>query len=381
MSFETAKKFIDDLLDDKYSDYISVETSPGIIVEFIGGEPLLEIDLIDQICDYFVAELIRRQHPWATRYCFSMCSNGVLYFDPRVQKFLRKHLNHLSFSISIDGNKELHDACRVFADGSGSYDIAMEGVRHYRDVLGGDIGSKMTLCPENVQYCYDATVSLLENGYEEIFLNCVYEEGWTLEHAKILYEQLKKLGQYIIDNDLFDKVYLSIFVEHFFRPKRAEENDNWCGGLGSMISVDYKGDIYPCIRYMESSLGPDIEPLMIGNVDHGVMTTCKERDCVECMRAVTRRSQSTDECWNCPIAEGCSWCSAYNYQVYGTVDKRATFICPMHKARALANAWFWNTGFRKNGENKRFKMYIPEEWALEIIDKEEYEELKKLEGI
>ena len=60
------------------------------------------------------------------------------------------------------------------------------------------------------------------------------------------------------------------------------------------------------------------------------------------LEQITRRSQSTDECYNCPIASGCSWCSAYNYEIYGTPNKRTTFICPMHKARVLANIYYWN---------------------------------------
>jgi radical SAM protein with 4Fe4S-binding SPASM domain len=38
-----------------------------------------------------------------------------------------------------------------------------------------------------------------------------------------------------------------------------------------MIAVDYKGDIYPCIRYMESSLGNSAPPIIIGNVYDGIM--------------------------------------------------------------------------------------------------------------
>jgi sulfatase maturation enzyme AslB (radical SAM superfamily) len=49
MSFETAKKAIDYLFDNRLNDnfYFSEQTSAGIIFEFIGGEPLLEIDLIE----------------------------------------------------------------------------------------------------------------------------------------------------------------------------------------------------------------------------------------------------------------------------------------------------------------------------------------------
>ena len=61
MSFETAKKCIDMLIAESYTDesYVSIKTTPAIIIEFIGGEPLLEIDLIDKITDYFRSRLIQ----------------------------------------------------------------------------------------------------------------------------------------------------------------------------------------------------------------------------------------------------------------------------------------------------------------------------------
>ena len=365
--------------------YINTRNSPGLVIEFIGGEPLLEIDLVDKITDYFISELIRLRHPWATRFRLSICSNGTEYFNPKVQEYIKKHLSHLSFSISIDGCKELHDACRVFPDGSGSYDVAIAGVKHFTEVLGGVMGSKMTLAPANIGYTFQAVKNLIGLGYEEINLNCVYEEGWTLEHAKVLYAQLKQVADYIIDRKL--DIFLSIFEDNFFKPKDPDDLQNWCGGTGDMISVDYTGNIYPCIRYMPNSLGPDVKPLTIGHVDHGIECTCEERDCVKCLKAIDRRTQSTDECFNCPIADGCGSlpqqlrCSAYNYQVFGTADKRATYICVMHKARALANAYYWNRLYRAQGQSKRFKIHIPEDWALEIISPDEWTMLKELEEL
>jgi radical SAM peptide maturase (CXXX-repeat target family) len=381
MPLDVAKKFIDLLLDNDENtrEYINTRTKQAVILDFIGGEPLLEVELIDQIVDYFVQQAIIKDHPWQYHYVVSISSNGTLYFEPKVQEFIKKHLSHLSLSISVDGNKQLHDACRVFEDGTGSYDIAIAAVHHYVDVLGGNMGSKMTLAPENIAFTYEAVVSLIEEGYTEINLNCVYEEGWTAEHAAILYEQLKLLADYILENDLQDKIYVSIFENHFFCPKSPEDIQNWCGGTGSMISVDWKGDIYPCIRYMESSLGTEIKPLIIGNVHTGTLVTPDQCSIDQCLKCVNRRTQSTDECFNCPIAEGCSWCSAYNYQCFGTVDKRATYICIMHKARCLANAYYWNKYYILNGSNERFKLWIPDEWALEIIDENELNLLKFFE--
>jgi sulfatase maturation enzyme AslB (radical SAM superfamily) len=56
MSLEVAKKFIDLLLDNnEYTrTYVDTYSIRAAILDFIGGEPLLEVELIGQIIDYFV---------------------------------------------------------------------------------------------------------------------------------------------------------------------------------------------------------------------------------------------------------------------------------------------------------------------------------------
>ena len=703
MSMETAKKFVDLLLDaDESNKYINPSISPFIIIEFIGGEPLLEIDLIDEIMTYFTEQAFVKRHPWATRYMVSLCSNGVLYFEPNVQRFFRKHKNHLSLNITIDGNKELHDSCRVFPDGRPSYDMAVAAAKDWMDNKHGYMGSKITIAPGNITYLYDALVHMIDLGYLEINANCVYEEGWNIEYARELYNQMKHFSDYLLDNNL-DEVYCSLYEEHFFHPKEEGDDENWCwgagtpiltdhgyvpieniqvgdlvythdgtlkpvinvmshraenvvnikmsgvfdlvctdnhklftrmfkhrghkgekhyepinksavkdirhedliklfqlptndlgetnpiayivgryigdgwsycentghviccsfdekdmlkeqlskanigyytnenepvvefiigrdtnnennvrlhdilkecgqlahgkkvpsiclgwnkqsllelirgyidangyistngqfrintvsyrlaqdvmlilrtlgftptcyknngikdryeiyfypdpdrakyvhfednelytfglkyeevepqtvynitvaenhsyvaggivssncGGTGVMLSCDPGGYLYPCIRYMESSLGDEQEPMRIGHVDFGLETNDKEVQIVKCLNCITRRTQSTDECYYCPIAEGCSWCSAYNYQVFGTADKRATYICEMHKARSLANVYYWNKRYKKNNEDKKYYMWCPKEWAIPIIGENEYKYLLDISG-
>ena len=380
MSLETAKKFVDMLLDaaPENNCYINPENSPFLVIEFIGGEPFLGIGLIDQIMDYFVSQAFERMHPWATRYCVSICSNGVLYFEEAVQRFLNKHRNHMSLSVTIDGNKELHDSCRVFPDGSPSYDIAVAAAKDWMD-RGGYMGSKITIAPGNITYLYEALTHMVELGYTEINANCVYEKGWTLAHAQELYRQMKRFADYLLENDL-DNIYCSLFEENFFKPKIEGDDQNWCGGTGAMLSCDPDGYLYPCIRYMESSLGKDQKPVRIGHVDTGLVTTEEEKETVRCLNCITRRTQSTDECYYCPVAEGCSWCSAYNYQEFGTADRRATYICEMHKARSLANVYFWNKWYGKTGTPQKFRIHCPKEWALPIIGEGEYEFLLKISG-
>ena len=93
---------------------------------------------------------------------------------------------------------------------------------------------------------------------------------------------------------------------------------------------------------------------------------------------MTRTSQSPQKCLDCKISRGCSWCSAYNYEYYGKLNKRTTFICEMHKARALANIYFWNKYYKILNEDTKKLCYLEKEEALKIIPEEEYEMLISL---
>jgi hypothetical protein len=123
---------------------------------------------------------------------------------------------------------------------------------------------------------------------------------------------------------------------------------------------------------MASSLNGRQKPLNIGTIDNGYIHTDAEKQNFNLLLNITRRSQSTEECFNCPIARGCSWCSGYNYEEFGTPNKRATYICCMHKAQSLANVYYWNKLYKKLNIDKVFNMNIPKEWALDIIDDKEY---------
>lgn len=166
-----------------------------------------------------------------------------------------------------------------------------------------------------------------------------------------------------------------MFTEYCGKPHNENDNQNYCGGLGLMIAVDYKGDIYPCLRYMETSSNKNIPPYTIGDLENGINIKKEHCERVNCMSCITRRSQSTDECFNCPIATGCGWCSAYNYEVFGTQNKRATYICCMHKARVLANVYYW----KRMGVD--FPMNCPRDWAIEIIGEDEYDKLNTMEVV
>ena len=54
MSIETAKSTVDYILDHETDELFHFES---VVFNFIGGEPFLEIDLIDRICDYLKMQM------------------------------------------------------------------------------------------------------------------------------------------------------------------------------------------------------------------------------------------------------------------------------------------------------------------------------------
>lgn len=383
MSFETAKEFVDLLIKESYDpeSYVYIENTPAIIVEFIGGEPLLETKLMTDIIDYVRYRLIQEHHPWAQYVLFSLISNGVRYFEDDVQKMIQKNNNRLSFGISLDGCKELHDMCRVFPDGvTGSYDLAVAGCEHYMKNYNPEMLTKMTIAPENVTWIFKAIKNLISLGYESIHCNCVYEEGWTVDHATILYNEFKKVSDYLIENDLHNDIFISMLNDENGTPLKETENKNYCGSTGCMLACDPDGVICPCIRFMKSSLGEELGDFSLGDVKHGIGKLPEHKERINILDNISRRSQSTDECWNCPIASGCGWCTAHNYQATGNPDIRCTYICWMHRARSLACVYHWNKVYEKNNEDigEYFPMNLQEEYILQIITEKEYEMLKSL---
>ena len=379
MEFETAKEFIDKLLNDEYG-YINRYNSPAIIIEFIGGEPLLQIQLTRKIYEYFLDQCYELNHPWFTMHRVSICSNGLQYFDPDVQSFFHDYSSQISFNISIDGNKELHDACRIQPTGEGSYDVAMAALNHYNKHYSVERNSKMTLAPSNIKYLFDSVVDFINNGMTTINLNCVFEEGWTQDTATLEYEQLKKLADYILDNDL-EHLFIAIFRETPEGHQSKYSDGNHCGGLGSMLAMRPNGQFYPCIRYMPTSVGDDVKDLCIGTVQDGMIGREQDSEILQMMDSITRRSQSNDICYDCPIGNSCAWCSALSHTVYGTPGKRPMFICIQMIAEALANVYYWNLLNIKHPNYKLGvrKNMVPDSWALLVIDQEELDYLKYIE--
>ena len=353
MPWEVAKKAIDYILDHE-GDF----REESVVWDFIGGEPFIEIDLIDKICDYIKVEMYRRGHHWFDSYRFSFSTNGINYADDKVQRFIAKNLTHLSIGITIDGTEMKHDLNRVYKQtGRGSYRDVVRNIPLWLSQFPG-AGTKVTISSADIPYIKESVLHLYSLGIHEVNINCVFEDVWAEGDDLKFEEQLTQLADAIIDGGYYRDYVCSFFSEMIGKPlDRVNDNNNWCGA-GRMLAVDAAGLFYPCTRFAKYSLR-DKPALIIGNVTDGI-----DSDRLRPFLTLDRCTQSPAECIDCEVASGCAWCQGENYDAAftPTIWQRSTAICKMHKARVRANNYYWNKLYHKlelQGDRDEFENNRP----------------------
>lgn len=335
MSWAIAKKAIDYILSHE-SDF----KEESVVWDFIGGEPFLEIDLIDKICDYIKTELFRLNHHWFNSYRMSFSTNGINYSSEKVQNFISKNKEHLSVGITIDGTKRKHDLNRIWkgqGEERGSYDDVVRNIPLWLKQFP-NAGTKVTVSTSDIPYIKESVLHLYSLGIKEVNINVVFEDVWKEGDDKLFEKQLIELADEIIECELYHDNVCSFFSENIGNPIDASlNNGNWCGA-GRMLAIDAAGNFYPCTRFARYSLRSK-EPRIIGTVDKGI-----DKNRLRPFLTLDRTTQSNQKCIDCEVASGCAWCQGENYDAAdtATIYQRSTAICKMHKARVRANNYYWN---------------------------------------
>lgn len=350
MSWEVAKKAIDYILDHE-EDY----KEESVVWDFIGGEPFLEIDLIDTICDYLKKEMYCRNHHWFNSYRFSFSTNGINYHTKKVQDFINKNRDHLSIGITIDGTQRKHDLNRIWKttemengimpqpeEEHGSYADVVKNIPLWLKQFPG-AGTKVTISSADIPYIKESVIHLYSLGIHEVNINCVFEDVWREGDDVLFEQQLIKLADTIIDEKYYEDYICSFFNENIGKPLDSIiDNNNWCGA-GRMLSIDAVGNFYPCTRFAQYSLR-NKKAWIIGNIRDGI-----DKNKLRPFLTLDRCTQSPTECIDSEVAGGCAWCQGENYDAADTPTayQRATAICKMHKAHVRANNYYWNKLYHK----------------------------------
>ena len=219
----------------------------------MGGEAFIEMDLIDKISSYLTLKMYELDHPWFNNYRFSFSTNGILYGSKKVQDFIEKHKTHISIGITIDGTKKKHDLQRVYPDGSGSYDDVVKNIPLWLKQFP-EASTKVTVASDDLPYIKESVLHIWQLGIKNVNINVVFEDVWREGDDKILEAQLIQLANHIIENEKYTEYFCSFFSDFLGKPMNIKDNQNWCGSGRKMLAVDYKGDFYPCNRFMNFSM-------------------------------------------------------------------------------------------------------------------------------
>lgn len=224
----------------KLKEYL-VQFNEELVITFYGGEPLINIDIAIYIMDELSAYKNVK---------FQLITNGTL-----VTEFIAKKLKEypIQIGISIDGNKELHNAHRKYISGENTYLDVIKAI----DLLVGydyKITLSITLTEEII--CDDPSFMdwLIEMPIENVTFNllrCVFE---SYEEAKQYYEKaaefMFKLYQATKAHDLYE-------YNIFRRLKCLYDGTIFfaecAASSGNQITIDAFGNVYTCQIYRETN--------------------------------------------------------------------------------------------------------------------------------
>ena len=143
---------------DKALAFVFRSPSPALKIEFQGGEPLLNFDLIRRIVER--AEALNRVHRRDLQF---VIASNLTHLTDEVLAFCRDH--RICFSTSLDGPEDLPNSRRALPGGN-SYRAAVDGIRRVRDALGPDaIAALMTTSPGSLTRPVDILDENVAKGF------------------------------------------------------------------------------------------------------------------------------------------------------------------------------------------------------------------------
>jgi uncharacterized protein len=280
--------------------------SSKIHIEFVGGEPLLSLEILTSVVEFVTS----RSRKWKKPFSFQFTTNGTL-LTPSVKAWLDRH-PCVGFGISIDGTRTAHNLNR-----SNSYDMLEQHISWMVNRCNLPI-VKMTISNKTIPHIFDGISHLHSLGFSSIAANVPYEDIWGQDLQSSLHifaHELNKLVHFYSENQHLTPtslVDLPIFLDTMQEPHDDGFFPRWCGSGHPMICYDIDGNSYPCHRFVPCAtghslayVGPPELPLKLN----------KDID------------PNTVMCAACPFLKTCPSCCANNWAKNGDVDHRTNFHC------------------------------------------------------
>ena len=299
MSFETATRCIDWIFNNVPASMENIE------IGFIGGEPLLEFELIRRVVEY--TKSVFRPH----RYVFYATTNGTVMTD-EMKLWCSDHREEFVLALSIDGDRETHNHNR-----SGSFDkIDLDFfLRNYPEQ-----SVKMTLTDYSLPRLAKNIIFLHERGFRHIGGVNFFEGDFDWDkpdYLSVLKQQLKLLSDYYVQhpdiplNQMLDK-HLDLCES------KNRERKKWCGIGDGAVFFDCDGTRYPC---------PFATPMSFSQDELASMLHTNFNDANEFI---------DEGCYSsCYIYPVCPTCSAANYLTEKCFKTKNKCKCNIQKLVSL----------------------------------------------
>ena len=314
MSLEVGKRAIDFLVENS-------GTRTNLEVDFFGGEPLMNWDVVKDIVKY--ARSIEKEKNKNFR--FTLTTNGVLV-DDDVIEFANKEMHNVV--LSLDGRKEVHDHLRKTINGKGSYDTIVPKFQEFVK-RRGDKGYYIrgTFTHNNVDFTNDI-FHMADLGFTELSMEpvvCAPKDPYALTYddLPVLFEQDEILAKEMLKREKEGKpiTFYHYMIDLTSGPciyKRI----SGCGSGTEYMAVTPWGELFPCHQFVGDP------KYSLGNIYEGV-TNKEAQDEFKLCNAYAK-----PECKDCWAKLYCSGgCAANSYHATGSITGIYEYGCELFKKR------------------------------------------------
>ena len=315
MDFETGKKAIDFLIENS-------QKRRNIEVDFFGGEPLMNFEVVKQIVSY--ARGLEEKHNKNFR--FTITTNGLLLSDDKIE-YINKEMSNTV--LSIDGRKDINDKLRLKANGKGSYDDIVPKYLKLVKNRDNDYYVRGTFTKNNLDFSEDV-FHLFDIGFDQISVEPVVSDpkmDYSIKESDLdqIFAEYEALAcKMIVHKKDKSKGHINFF--HFMidldNGPCAVKRIKGCGCGNEYVAVTPEGDIYPCHQFVgmpEWKMGT----LNEGRVDAKLKNYFANAN-------IYKKNGCTG-CWAKYFCSG--GCNANNFQYQGDVLIPHRLSCELEKKR------------------------------------------------
>jgi uncharacterized protein len=288
MSIETAQSGVDFL-------FASSGPRKDLSIIFFGGEPLLAVDLIEEL----IPHIRHKEKVTGKTAGLSLSTNGLL-LTPKVVEFLTRH--RIGCQVSIDGPPEIHDRNRVMADGAGSYANIIKGVKRLLLARPRRTSARATIARGAVDLPAIAE-HLLNLGFGSVHLEPAIGGASGLritpEDTALIKEQNEELAHFLVKSVRNNRFFNYANLVRYIRQTRVvrDRQAHYCGAGRTYFALSQEGDFYPCHRFV------GMDAYRMGSLAEGMDLSLQRRilDLTVDNRPVCR------ECWARYLCGGGCW--------------------------------------------------------------------------